>query len=384
MKELLITKNKKYIIILIVFILTLTISIPATIFAQNSDLEKGESDDRDNITAPNNNNDDLVDSGDTVEGRPDDNDEDSETTEPEDNSIAGYTKLTIDEYGKVILSEEIYKKEILETPGIPIFVYIKDENGKNIQVKAYEPNESFTLYQLAYIINLDMEGIIKKRATFKHEGYTRTVDYIEHYENGKLKRIEYFDDGLVYKIDRFDESGTYSEFLGSEEVEYIDPYGFYNSYVYNSDREISKYKVYYPNDKILLEEVYSETTAGKMIIVYDNDSRTRTVKILDKDGNILKEEYFNDNGKLIFYKELEYNGDELEKITIIEDIEKDNETFTQKVIFYYDGDDLSKRERYLDDELISETNYQEDIYDFPELETPADNEEDNIDIDDDE
>jgi hypothetical protein len=146
----------------------------------------------------------------------DDNSSTSNQGKTSDNTFIGYAMITIDEFGKVKLFNELYYKDLKETPGIPFFRYIFKKDSKNanpIQVKAYISDNTLTKYLLDYVINLDSDGVMILRAVFKYTSSGREVDYIEHYISGKLDRIEYYKDGKVYAVERFDESGTYGKQL---------------------------------------------------------------------------------------------------------------------------------------------------------------------------
>ncbi|MFW5799181.1 MAG: hypothetical protein ACOCV8_00075 [Spirochaetota bacterium] len=317
-------------------------------------------------------------------GEEEDEDDDGEDERTDEGEFLGYANINIDDLGRVKLTNELYKSDLKDTPGIPIYRYIKNEEGEVIQVKAYASDEYKSRYYLDYIINLDNDGVIILRAVFMYKYSERYVNFIEYYSTGKLEKIEFYnEEGKIYAIERYDESGTYTEFLGREKVNYIDPYGFYNTKNYNRNEELQGYGYYFPNDVVLLKEAYTTSTAGDMIIIYDKETRTRTVKMLNDDGQVKKAEYFDDKGNLIFYTEYEYNSNgklskitKYEQIEIIEDGRK--KIKSEKIVFTFDNEKLVKRERYLGNkdkdeyELISTTNYNESSSSSNE-----DNEEDN-------
>ncbi len=358
----------------------------------NNTNNQNESDDNtdnqnNNANSPNdgddNQNEDSTDDqdNDTTRRQEGEDDEDGDTRRSEQGELIGYSKITIDENGKVILTEEVYESTLLETPGIPIYTYIytdetdeetTDDNSsdaeleseKPIQIKAYKVNMSRNAYILDYVINVDSNTVIEERGVFKYINGKRYIDFLEFYVDGRLERIEYYDEnGRLIAIERFDETGTYTRYLGKEEVDYIDPYGYYKTYTYNDDGELKRFAYYYPNGELLFTESLLETNQNKMRIIYDEQTRERIVKYLNNDNQVIKEEFYNEEDIIVFYREYLYDSDgELEKITIYEDVEivRDHELVEveQRVVFYFDGEDnLLKRERYLDNELISTTNY---------------------------
>lgn len=307
----------------------------------------------------------------------------------QEGEFVGYSLITVNELGKVDLSEPIYESDLEAIPGIPVYRYITNEEEVIVQVKAYMYSKTDRKYILDYIINVDNDLIIILRAVFKYEYDERLIDFIEYYCAGKLERIEYFEDGTkIVAIERFDESGIYTTYLGKDAVVYIDPYGFYNTYTYMEDDEMVGYGVYYPNNELILRERNVDSSIADLILVYDKDNKTRTVKTLDSDRKIIKEEIFDEKGKLVFCREYEYDGEDYAKITIIEEVRILDgavwKNVTQKIIFYFENAVLVTRERYLDDELISSTSYDGSITQEDDVILEDENDEDeDMDVNDD-
>ncbi len=361
------------ILFIIIFSIIIALFLSSMIVAQDNEdnnQNDNEQTNNDNETSQQDGENQNDNDDDQTEQDEDDTEDDERRTETGD--LIGYSKITIEENGKVVLTEEVYESTLEETPGIPIYTYIyrEPEDPEDraqevpVQIKAYKVNPSRSAYILDYVINLDSNVVIKQRGVFKYQQNKRFLDYLEIYIDGRLERIEYYDEnGRLIAIERFDETGRYSEYLGKEEVEYIDPYGYFKTYSYNDNEELNRFAYYYPNGELLFSENLLETDNNNLRIIYDEQTRERIVKYLNEDNQIIKEEFYNEKDLVVFYRVYEYdNNGNLEKIEIYEDIEIIKNHYlvevTQKVIFYFDGNDnLLKRERYLDDELISTTNY---------------------------
>lgn len=207
-----------------------------------------------------------------------------------------YTKTKDGMVGTYEDKEEKLKLEVTYNKMNKI-VKIVNEDGDYNQTTTQKYN-IFGYMTYAERITTDGEG--NETKSYSHLDYKGELVLSETYSNGELTSSAQYKKGIIAKSSRATETDV------KDGKTYILEY---QNSVYDKKGNFIESKTYNENDELIAETVATEQNEDEIKLTrYENDEVVgyRTYK-LDKDGNVTKEEVFDENEELIYYYEYEYD-----------------------------------------------------------------------------
>lgn len=207
-----------------------------------------------------------------------------------------YTKTKDGMIGSYEDKEEETKEEITYNKmNKPVKIVTEDGDYNQTITQKYN---IFGYATYVEIITTDGEG--NETKSYYHYDYKGEPVLSETYSNDELTSSVQYKKGIIAKSSRAAETDV------KDGKTYI---LVYQNRVYDKKGNLIESKTYNENDELIAEIVATEQNDDEIKLTrYENDEVVgyRTYK-LDKDGNITKEEVFDENEELIYYYEYEYD-----------------------------------------------------------------------------